>query len=451
MHSERQFVQSPSFNAVFYDIPPKLMSYYTALIHSIIDIAGTSDKNEKYIYSFVLRPSFRRDLGILPYSLEVDPPTDRLLSVYVNEKVLYRPANFIQIMCHEVAHYVDNGTNKKRDVRKNYWLRSILYSLLVGYITDVLGKSEPKDKMLLFCIKELQELIFEKLEISKQKEIYSDNFKKLLLDSISIIREDEELSAVLVKFFINSDLSQDSGILAGFDINATLRKFKTYLVFIEKYMFYEGEEFIGNLRDRILQEYSDLKYFFTEAYADLQMIKILELTLVEYLSSFIINEKEHGNLREYRIDAYYRIFVIVYYMHKKSNWNIVEAYKQTEENEVKELMKYLMGDMDYINVEIDNDEKELPEFSEELKAEIIKCKDNLYLHNYWVANMLAYLDKVCKASEEHYESQEVKVKLEELRKNYKCIKEFDDVIEVAQNVQNVNREYAEILFSTKSV
>lgn len=446
MHNERQFIQSPSFNAVFYDVPPKLMGYYTALTHSIVNIAKSGNK---IIYSFVLRPGFWRDTGIKQYSLTEEPPTDRLLSVYVNEETLYHPTHFIKILCHEIAHYVDNGYNRKRGVRKSCWLGCMLYTILVEYITTVLKKKVPRDERLALCIEHLLELAFQDRIIKKDNE-YSSNFKIIILKTINIIQENAEAAKILKIFFSENNLNPMDNPLDVFEVNASVTRFIDYLEYVKNYLLYENINFPGKLRNVILEKYNVLDSVFYEAYADLQMILMLKISLLDYLSTFIIYEKERSDLRNWKENSYYRIFIIVYFFFKISrhNWDIRKAEKETDNDKIKELIKYLKVDMSHAYTNLHGNKKLFTITEEERRS--VTIDDNDKLNNYWITSMCEYLYAVYNESDKHYTLKEKSKDLKILRKNYKCISKFDDIIRVVSNVKKINMEYSKVLYNIDS-
>ena len=87
MHSDRQFIQAPSFSPVFFDVPPKLLAFYTSMANNIVKI--NKDTKDESNYSFIFRPNFSKNISVSIYSHPLTPPTDRLLMIRINEKSLY--------------------------------------------------------------------------------------------------------------------------------------------------------------------------------------------------------------------------------------------------------------------------------------------------------------------------------------------------------------------------
>lgn len=69
MHSERQFIQATAFNAIIYDVPPKIMAFYVAMISDLQKIVHTrTDKT----YTFFLAPSFANQISVKIFSYEAE-------------------------------------------------------------------------------------------------------------------------------------------------------------------------------------------------------------------------------------------------------------------------------------------------------------------------------------------------------------------------------------------
>lgn len=123
MHSERQFIHTPAFNANYFDIPPKLLAYYNAIVYNIA--YQLKDKHlSQPSYHYVVIPDYRADIHVEPLNITYKEDTNSHLAIInLSEKFFYQPQKAIMLLAHEVGHYEGN---RKRDFRAN----SIFY--LVG-------------------------------------------------------------------------------------------------------------------------------------------------------------------------------------------------------------------------------------------------------------------------------------------------------------------------------
>lgn len=125
MHSERQFIQAPAFNATYFDVPPKLLAFYTAVANEVVEKLKT---NEDAYYRFIITPDYRKDINVVPLEVsETENLNEHLAVIYLCERYFYDPQNAISLLCHEIGHYVGNRHRKER---ARLIFRSICFKLL---------------------------------------------------------------------------------------------------------------------------------------------------------------------------------------------------------------------------------------------------------------------------------------------------------------------------------
>lgn len=112
MHNERQFVQAPSFNAAYFEIPPKLLVFYNSLVKEIVKRLHT--KNDD-CYQFLIAPDYRHNINVLPFdSVGGVAQNQHIAIIYLSEKYFYDPAKAILLLGHEVGHYIGNRFREER-------------------------------------------------------------------------------------------------------------------------------------------------------------------------------------------------------------------------------------------------------------------------------------------------------------------------------------------------
>lgn len=131
MHSERQFIQSTSFNAIYYDVPPKLLAFYTTYTHKMIEIMR--DENESN-YSCLIEPNFNQGISVNSIIIHKDPPTDRIISIKINESTFFDIKSVLKKLAHEISHYAGNKV-RNRTTRCNKIYKGIILYL----INDIFG------------------------------------------------------------------------------------------------------------------------------------------------------------------------------------------------------------------------------------------------------------------------------------------------------------------------
>lgn len=139
MHSERQFIQATAFNAVIYDVPVKLLSFYMAIIDDIKTIMKCDEEKEENEYTIILTPSFSNEIQVKVISYndehELPLPHARLLKVEINEKSLYNPSEVVRTMVHEIGHFLGEEI-RKRDVRR----KRVIFSIVLVVLAHIFSK-----------------------------------------------------------------------------------------------------------------------------------------------------------------------------------------------------------------------------------------------------------------------------------------------------------------------
>ncbi len=112
MHSERQFIHAPAFNAVYFEIPPKMLAFYNAITDHIASLLA-EDEGKKYYFS--ITPDYRSDIYVKPLNIHYKKDTTKHLAIInLPEKYFYQPEKAIMLLAHEVGHYVGERNRKER-------------------------------------------------------------------------------------------------------------------------------------------------------------------------------------------------------------------------------------------------------------------------------------------------------------------------------------------------
>lgn len=127
MHSERQFVQAPAFNATYFDVPPKLLAFYSAVAREILDALRFGSDAD---YNFLFVPNYHKDINVRPLELEMKENLSHHLAVaHLHESYFYNPALTIKLFCHEAAHYL---SDRHREYRAKYIFRVVSFLVLAN-------------------------------------------------------------------------------------------------------------------------------------------------------------------------------------------------------------------------------------------------------------------------------------------------------------------------------
>lgn len=137
-HSNRQFVQVPSFHSVSFEIPPKLMAYYTAMAHRLVEVFY----DDASLYGLTIAPKFVKELEVCSIALPEAVESNEFISMSVGEDSLYTLRLTTETMAHEISHFVGHK-GRCREKRKECVIRCAvqktladLLALLPGVLRD---------------------------------------------------------------------------------------------------------------------------------------------------------------------------------------------------------------------------------------------------------------------------------------------------------------------------
>lgn len=135
-HSDKQFIHTLSYHSISFQMPAKIMAYYTAMTRYLMEVLHDDVQN---FYGFTLSPRFSEELNVIPITAEEQTestnPRDQFLSISIGEPSLYSLQHTTQVLTHEISHFVGD-TTRNRGKRK----QNILYSYLHTYLIELLDR-----------------------------------------------------------------------------------------------------------------------------------------------------------------------------------------------------------------------------------------------------------------------------------------------------------------------
>lgn len=159
MHSERQFVQAPAFNATYFDVPPKLLAFYSAVAQEILDALKTKGDAD---YHFLFVPNYQKDINVRPLELEMEENLSQHLAVaHLHESYFYDPVLTIKLFCHEAAHYL---SDRHRKDRAKYIFRVVSFLLLANTPLCFVIKQTQDHSVLATMADSLADFLLNKFE-----------------------------------------------------------------------------------------------------------------------------------------------------------------------------------------------------------------------------------------------------------------------------------------------
>ena len=446
MHTDRQFIRATSFSNIFYDVPPKIMAFYIAIIYRTREIMQTEGEKR---YTFFMSPSFSDEVSVKIISYdEEEMPCDRILRVSINERSLYNPKAVIRRMSHEIAHFV-GGRLRKRPLR----MEKIINTLVNIILQQVLHEDFKFGTVFMELQKTIVGNVINNYGIDCEKDNYSNDLKSLNERIIDYLLNAEIMVHEEIRRYILGEIedmlregryhyfteiikkeNRKGVVIQGFYKDQKLTQIqKEYLSkLVLKDIVCEMSRLAGrttkksivfSMGETILKEQDGLKTYvkelislYSETYADLQMILILGISYEEYLKGFVKDEKidvlNVGNTNE----DISRIAVISQLLQENQKW------------------EKRIGDSNLESLKILH--TTVKEFQIMMEQE-----DSPYRTQN--QNLIDYLKACMEISEEYYEKNEIEIC--RLRDDIKILVQFNDAKEVYSTICRVVSEYCQSL------
>lgn len=322
-HSNRQFVQVPPFHPASFEMPPKIMAYYVALAHRLIDVLKDSNEN----YDLTISPKFAKELDVTSIAIPEVTGLNQFLSISIGEQSLYALRHTTEVFGHEISHFVGN-TCRSRPMRKRLLLRVGIQTFLEdmaelfpqyltrnmpvpGFVETMpdVGINWGKTKE---CVDSLYSLLLRtNVELSDVKDLYLRDVENELKDLPNFIISDPEICERVFRFlyesyFLESKWGTWYAKRSGESpdkkkprtkwksVEETRRKVyeaklrqdfdQMFEDYIEADVWNQAES-TSRLHNR-LKRHEHFCYLFSETYADLQVIRLLNMSQEQYQRMF---------------------------------------------------------------------------------------------------------------------------------------------------------------------
>lgn len=181
-HSSRQFILTPPFRTIAFEMPPKVMAYYTAVTHRLIEVFNDNSPNEHY--GFIISPKFARELDVRSLVPVDAAGENEFIAIGVGEEWLYQLQHTTAVLAHEISHFVGKK-GRERAFRKTCILKAEIQSILLELAV-----------MLRNAVITHYHHIATRLDV-KLPEEFPDNNKSLYISKRALEQEAEELLKIL--------------------------------------------------------------------------------------------------------------------------------------------------------------------------------------------------------------------------------------------------------------
>ena len=302
MHSERQFIHAPSFNADYFEIPPKLLAFYSAFVNNISEAVSHDS-----LYYYMITPDYRSDINVLPLHIDYEEDTLRHIAIiHLPERFFYDPQSAMMLLSHEVAHYEGN---RKRELRaqsifhligmfllletklfplEDHTDKIITNTTLLGALSYELGdyiferfqkQGNKPNRGIQFHLSDISDFLLEidyGLYLFFQKETRHEIAYrwKYCLKSVNFY-DSEQLNAV--RLILNyCDQKENSSYFSSLcDIDKIDSSFEPLSQFLSEELFEVANASLPEDASVFVQKCEMVIQTFSESFADMQMFRIL--------------------------------------------------------------------------------------------------------------------------------------------------------------------------------
>lgn len=465
-HSSRQFIQTPPFCTISFEMPPKIMAYYMAVARNLI--AALHDGAQTYGFTF--SPKFTYSLDVLSLALTDILDKAEFISIGIGEEQLYCLQDTTAVLLHEIAHIV-GWRSRCRRKRFLCFLSVALQDLLLDIASDLTGalrerfienaNSEEEAKALqgiesylgwanlyAFAQHVLAVLMnnhpaFRVAQNAEQNEDGECSFymRTLLQCAKSLpnyIAQNTDLRQKLYDF-LWENLIQDpdkrvselgrglrllaqrrDGMLPDTDNLALAKLDFDRLCFriLERYCVGALSPEEEKAKDRLE---NTTRYMFNETYADLQAIELLELSCEKYLSLF---RQENQKLPAGELPRFLAIAVTMNWSEEETDALLrpLSASKQALLPCVKKICSAVPGEAD--------------------RARKILTENNI--NPALLAELLEYL-KTCKEQTDERVAADESGRIRGIRQIFGDLSNSNSVLQVIEKLQAFTDEYRQEL------
>lgn len=280
-YSSIQLFQIPVHPNKVYNAPGKLLSFYTAYLDEVSQLAS-KDEDIKNKYAFLVSPMLN-SVTQVQIIFNGEPPQDRLLLVKTPAYTLFKPKELLFTLTHELYHFVGER-DRNRELRLNYLIKAYISSIISAILSDDLF-----DVFSNYHMNDVNDELYHKLidtfkdkfkEYSKQDYyLYSSQIYEFLLKtSLDFLKE-----YIIHEGFLCDFREKNNKAVDLYDIEFNKTEEKIYSLISQNYINFVKATNDENITT-IISALIDLT---RECYSDLASILLLNVSLEDYYKYLI--------------------------------------------------------------------------------------------------------------------------------------------------------------------
>lgn len=347
-HSCPNILNAEGRNGLPYDIPIRFCLLYIAYLGTVTEILND---NDAYNYEYCLSPiTYSRPMTTyFDFNLE---PTNRLINVQISRHAMFMPRALLEILAHEVCHYVGEQTRLRimragiySDITGVLLTETILPNNILNELLNVDEASKfrsllengwilKKEKLVCFFQDELRK----KLNERKPRNLESiDSFNKF---KYHFARLSEDIKNICDTIVFDQENLLDQLIceispeqLAALKKEADPEELLQVLTRMHKTINTNKWRILGD--KTFLKTLTDVRDVMKEVYADLGAILLLDLEPEDYLEAYVISESYMPSEDTITNQLLNRISLVVMVMCENNIWTegwAKHAKKELEKN-----------------------------------------------------------------------------------------------------------------------
>ncbi|EOS41647.1 hypothetical protein C809_04218 [Lachnospiraceae bacterium MD335] len=307
IHTDQVYLMIPGYSGTSFSIPIKLSMFYSWYIEKVKNILN--DANRKY--SCIIKPVM--ESRPITNIIRIKPKeNDMLICVQLAQHSLFRPAELLIILTHEIAHYV-NRKCRERLYRRECIIRTLAYYMAEG----ICGSIDLSNNPVEFGVGISVELI-KQIKHDLQIELFTQ-MKASILSEFSDV-EHSSVLAIVLRQVCREVISEDGKgsyickvihkiphkVLSMIDRKEDIAVEQMRLIYkVQKEMDMNRRALISSLTiDKVIQ---DLIVVYKEVFSDTVASILLECSEEQFTSAFEVSEgmkkdgRCHIKSREHKI------------------------------------------------------------------------------------------------------------------------------------------------------
>lgn len=315
LHNERKFLQINSYQFLYFDAPPKLLAFYTAMANKMA-LALNKEKNNNY--TFLITPDFKNDIFVDSLTNDKTIGNEHnILIIHINEESIYDVSKTLRILAHEISHHIGQDEQMRKSRALLYIKCFLAYIVSQCFSNEFLIGKTFRAKYQFFCdfIDAFSEEFLTKKGwnndaldslLSTKTMYYTQNFVESFSNYVHVFFGNDENDA-LYNALCSTTINKDSYIKEyGGDYWESVLKAcseqdiskKMITDFVSKYsMQIEHKKLVEWVFEHDINEICDIvTYVFAESYADTKMLKLFSKRkdyITEYTNMMV---RPSGNL-----------------------------------------------------------------------------------------------------------------------------------------------------------